>query len=200
MNRKISLFISIIFHPVFVNLLSLLLLFNLFPILEFTISTKNKFFYSFLIFITTGLFPLVVVGLLKIKDTNLSLFLNKKEERTIPYITTACWYLLDYIFCISRGAPHLFTSYLLACSCIVVAILIINISYKISIHSASLGALSAVLISSSQIANFDIRSLLAFLFMITGLTATARLFLNAHCEHQIYTGFLLGVTIMLLIL
>lgn len=200
MNRKISLFISSIFHPVFVNLLSLILLFLLFPFLQFAVSNNLKIIYISFIFITTGILPVIAVGVLKLMGKANTILLDDKEERTTPYIITACIYLFDYYFLIRFGAPQILIAYLLACSCIVVAILIINIYYKISIHSASLGGLTAVLISASQLANFDVRILLAIVFIIFGLTATARLFSNAHSPLQIYSGFILGLLIMIFIL
>jgi hypothetical protein len=200
MNRKISLFISSIFHPVFINLLSLILLFVLFPFLQIAISFSLKIFYILFIFITTGLLPVILVGVLKLLGKLNSVLLDDKDERTTPYIITACLYLFDYYFLMRFGAPHLLIAYLLACSCIVVAVLIINIYYKISIHSASLGALSAILIASSQMASFDIRILLALIILISGLTASARLFSNAHVPYQIYSGFFLGIVIMMFIL
>ena len=200
MNRKISLFISSVFHPVFVNLWSLISLFVLFPFLQYAVGYNLKTLYISFVFITTGILPVIAVGILKFMGKTNSVLLEDKDERTTPYIITSCIYLFDYYVFIRYGAPQILIAYLLACSCIVVAVLIINIYYKISIHSASLGALAAVLISASQIANFDVRILLAFVFLIFGLTASARLFSNAHTPQQTYTGFFLGLLIMVFIL
>lgn len=200
MNRKISLFISSVFHPVFVNLWSLILLFVLFPFLQYAVSNNLKIIYISFIFITTGIVPIIAVGVLKFVGKANTFMLDDKDERTTPYIITSCIYLFDYYLFIRFGAPQILIAYLLACSCVVVAVLIINIYYKISIHSASLGALAAVLISASQMANFDVRILLATTFFIFGLTATARLFSDAHSQLQIYSGFILGLIIMISIL
>ncbi len=200
MNRKLSLFISVLFHPVFVNLVSLLLLFTLFPFLHFAFSKGLKTFYILFIFITTGLIPVAIVGLLKLTEKVSSFLMDIREERTIPYIVTACIYLFDYYFCIYLHGPQLLTAYLLGSSCIVAAILIINLFDKISIHAASLGALAALVISAMPVMSFEGRILLSIVLVFTGLTATARLFLNAHVPHQVYSGFFLGLVIMLFIL
>jgi hypothetical protein len=200
MNRSVSLFISALFHPVFVNLFSLLLLFVLFPYLQYAVSDGLKTFYILFIFITTGLLPIVAVGILKLIGKASSVLLNNQEERTIPYIITASIYLFDYYFCLRIGSPQLINAYLLACASIVVAVLIINRFNKISIHAASLGALMAVIVSANHIANFDIRVVLSITIFFAGLTASARLFANAHVPQQLYTGFLLGLIIMLFIL
>ena len=168
--------------------------------MQIAVSNALKLFYILFIFITTGILPMIMVGVLKLMGKLNSILLDDKDDRTTPYIITACLYLFDYYFLLRFGAPHILIAYLLACSCIVVAVLIINIFYKISIHTASLGALIAVLISASQIADFDIRILLSIAIIIAGLTATARLLLNAHTPFQLYSGFAVGTIIMLLIL
>ncbi len=200
MSRKLSLFISILFHPVFVNLFSLLMLFVLFPYLQYVVSNTLKLFYILFIFITTGIFPVIAVGILKLMGKTSSVLLDEKEERTIPYIITACIYLFDYYFFLQFGAPALLNAYLLACASIVVLVLLVNKFNKISIHAASLGALMAVVISGLHVAHFDVRILLALIIFLSGLTASARLFANAHIPQQLYTGFLLGLSIMLFIL
>jgi hypothetical protein len=200
MNRRISLFISTLFHPVFVNLLSLLLLFILFPQLQFAISDRMKVFYILFIFTTTGLLPVLTVMLMKLIGKVSSFLLNDREDRTVPYIITASVYLFDYYFCSRIGSPVLLNAYLLACASIVVVVLIINLFNKISIHAASLGALLAVVVSAAYVAGMDIRLLLALIFVLSGLTASARLFAGAHMPHQLYTGLLLGFMVMLFLL
>ena len=98
MNRKFPLFISVIFHPVFVNLISLLLLFILFPFMQIAVSNALKLFYILFIFITTGILPMIIVGVLKLMGKLNSILLDDKDERTTPYIITACLYLFDYYF------------------------------------------------------------------------------------------------------
>jgi hypothetical protein len=196
MNRNFSLFISSIFHPVFVNLWSLISLFFLYPFLQYAVGYNLKLLYILFIFITTGIVPVIAVLILKSVGKLNTILLEDKDERTTPYIITSCIYLFDYYLFIRFGAPQILIAYLLACSCIVVAVLIINIYYKISIHSASLGAFVAVIFSASQVANFDVRIFLSLIFIAWGITASARLFSNAHTPLQIYTGFFLGILIM----
>lgn len=200
MSRKLSLFISVLFHPVFVNLLSLLLLFVLFPYLQFAIGDGLKTFYVLFIFITTGILPVLVVLTMKLLGKTSSIVLDNKDERTTPYLVTSSIYLFDYYLFLKMGAPQLLSAYLLACSSIVVLVLIINLADKISIHSASLGALTGVIISATHTATFDIRIVLVLVFIITGLTASARLFANSHKPYQLLAGYLLGLMMMIFIL
>jgi hypothetical protein len=200
MNKRVSFLISFIFHPVFVNLFSFVLLFVVFPYLQYVVSGRLQTFYILFVFITTGLIPALAVGLLKLMGRVNSVLLDNQEERTTPYIITAGIYLFDYYFFQRMSSPIILNGYLLACASIVVAVLIINRFYKISIHAASLGGLMGVAVSGLHTANFDIRILIAILFIITGLTASARLFAKSHIPQQVYAGFLLGLVIMIFIL
>lgn len=200
MNRKVALIISSIFHPVFINLISLLLLFVLFPVLQFGLSDNVKLIYILFIFVTTGILPLLIVLLMKVLGKISSLLIDNKDERTLPYIITSTIYLLNYYLFMKVGAPQIIVSYLLGCSTITVAVLIINLFYKISIHTSALGALSAVIVASVHQASFDIRLLLIIIFIITGITASARIYAESHNQQQLYMGFLTGTLIMFFIL
>jgi hypothetical protein len=200
MSRRLSLLISTVFHPVLINLASLLLLFVLFPFMQYGLNTRVKVFYVLFTFILTGLLPVVGVVILKLTGIAHSIMLETREERTTPYIITAMLYLFVYYFMARVGSPAILQAYLLGSASIVVVVLCINLFTKISIHTSSLGALMAVVISATQQAGFDIRILLAGIMIATGLTATARLFAGSHTPAQLYGGFLLGLVIMLFIL
>jgi hypothetical protein len=199
MNRTVSLILSIVFHPVLVNVLALWLLFQLFPGLAYAVHPKMKAFYMLFIFISAGLFPMawVLVGSL-INRT--SLYLDDKEERHVPYLITSAVYLADFYLSRKTNAPGLLSAYLLACSSITVAVLLSNFFYKISIHAASMGALTAVIASAIPYAVADLRLLLALSIAVSGLVLTARLFMNAHTLMQTLIGFGCGLVIMVLIL
>lgn len=200
MKRNLALLISGIFHPVFVNLLCLVSLLYLSPYLRFAVSAEAKLFYILFIFISTGIVPIVLVLLLTWMGRIQSVLLDVQQERNLPYLLTACLYLLDFYFFSQANTPALIKAYLLACASIVIAVAIINHFYKISIHAASLGALMGMLIAISQSAVIDIRWVLAILAIASGLTLSSRLHLKAHTHGQVYTGLLLGIVLFWVIL
>jgi hypothetical protein len=201
MNKSLSLIISSVFHPVFVNLMGLLSLFVLSPYLRLGVNENAKLFYILFIFISAGIVPVVMVLFLNMLGKVQSVLLEVQEERNIPYLITASIYLIDYYFLSqSQHTPALIRAYVLACACIVVAVVIVNHFYKISVHGASLGALTGVVISTSFFSTIDIRYLLAGVFIISGITLSARLFLFAHTFGQVISGWLLGFVIIYTIL
>jgi hypothetical protein len=200
MNRTVSLTISTIFHPVFVNLIGLLVLILLSPYLSMGITPNAQLFYVLFIFISAGVIPIVVVLLMKLLGKVQSILLNVQDERNIPYLVTASIYLFDFYFLSRIHTPSILRAYVLACACIVVAVVIINHFYKISIHGASLGALAAIVVSLAGFSMVDIRYVLLSVFVVSGITLSARLFLYAHNLGQVLSGWLLGFLVMYLIL
>lgn len=200
MGRSWAILLSVVFHPVFVNLASFVLVIQLTPYLEAGLTTEAKWFYILYAFISTGLIPLFVVVLRKALGLSNSIMLDSPDDRHVPYITTAITYLMGYYLFIRIGAPHIMQAYMLGSACIMVCILIINFYTKISAHATSLGAMLGVLIALSHYSLIDTRLLLPLVLVISGLTGSARLSLQAHTSFQLYAGFALGSFFMWLIM
>ncbi|MFA6262318.1 MAG: hypothetical protein WC760_12675 [Bacteroidia bacterium] len=200
MHPRAAQALSVVFHPVFVNSFSLLLLFLLFPSLRYGVHPAMKVFYWSVIFISTGIVPMAWVGVSRLLGKIDSILLPNSDDRNLPYILTASLYMLDFYLAGQWGASSLFRAYLLACSSVVVSVLIINQFTKISIHAASLGALAAVIHQSALVAGFDVRYLMIAALVISGLVLSARLWAESHTSTQVYLGFLVGFLWMVLML
>jgi hypothetical protein len=200
MNRTASISISALFHPVVVNMIGLIALVFLSPYLHMGLNPTARFFYIAFISVSAGVIPIMVVLIMKLLGRVKNIMLEIQDERNVPYLITACIYLFDYYFLSRIHTPALIRAYVLACACIVVAVVIINYAYKISIHAASLGALIAILANAAPFAMIDVRLLLAGAFVVAGITLSSRLFLLAHTNLQLLSGFLLGFVVMYLIL
>lgn len=200
MNRNVALGISGLFHPVFVNLFGLLAIIFLSPYLSLGLTPNAKFFYIAFMFVTAGILPILAVLVLRVLGKVQSVLLDVQDERNIPYLITASVYLFDYYFLSRMHTPSMLRAYILACACIVVAVVIINHFYKISVHGASLGALTAIILTLAQAPLFDLRYVLLLTFILSGITLSARLFLHAHTFRQVINGWMLGFVIMYLIL
>jgi len=86
---------------------------------------------------------------------------------------------------------------MLGATLLVLISLLINYFYKISLHMMALGGLLATLIGFSFLIHQDIRIYIFLIIFITGITGTVRLKLGAHTPSQIYSGFVLGTSVML---
>jgi hypothetical protein len=200
MGRAVALIISTIFHPVFINLLSTCILFAEFPQLYFGMPATHKLYYIAFIFITTSIIPMVIVALLRMSGRIKSIMLEERAERQRPYFFTLILYLFDAYYFSRAGAPMLIIYYLAACAVIVFVLLSVSFFYKMSIHAASLGSMIGMLIVGSKLSPVDIRMMLFFAFVITGLVGSARMFAGSHTSNQVYSGFAVGFLLMFFIL
>jgi hypothetical protein len=191
MNKNTQLVISTVFHPVFINIASLLLLFSLFPALA-AISYKSKSTVISVIISLTIIIPIVLVGFLKITNQITSIQLEDKKDRKWPFAVTGLGYIFSFYLLQKVGVSMLLLKFLLAGSGIVVCTAIINNFWKISVHMASLGALLGLLVIVNLNNYFDLRLAIAGVVLVSGLVASARLFANAHDLPQIIAGFALG--------
>ncbi len=197
MNRFLAKALSVIAHPVFMNLLCLYLLFDFFPQLAVGLPLKVQLFYVGFIFILSSLVPLLLVFALRLTGKVESIHLREKQERNLPYFFSIIMYVFIYYnFYKSASSPPFILSYLLACIVILFSVFIINFYTKISIHLATLGAAAGLLASAGFFGFLDVRYLLLIFILFSGLVASARLSLNAHLPTQIYTGFCLGFVCM----
>ncbi len=200
MSKITHNFISVLFHPAFVNLLNLFTLFFLFPQLHSGVPAKLKWFYLMFIFISTSIIPIILIFVLKISGRIKTIMLHDREERRIPYLLTIFIYGFDYYNFTKISATPIVLNYLLACMAVLTIIFIVNYFYKISIHTATLGSFLALLMVNYVNTGAELRPLISITFVMIGLVSSARLFANSHNLSQVYLGLIVGFIPMFLIL
>lgn len=75
----------------------------------------------------------------------------------------------------------------------VVALLFVFVNVKISLHMMGLGGFLFFIIGVSVYNRENSLTLIAFLIAVTGLTATSRLYMDAHNQRELAIGFSAGV-------
>ena len=192
--------ISYLFHPLLLPTLGLFLVFNLQAegIWLWLPSPEWKWFIYSLTALSTFLMPaLVALALYKMKFIS-SLEMQTKEERRIPYITSAIFYFAaSWLLMRWEVVPALIKAMMLGYTLLVVCTLAINVFWKISAHMVGIGGICGMMIAASFRLQADIHYVLIALFLVAGLVAFSRLRLNAHDPAQVYAGFLLGIFVQL---
>ena len=119
--------------------------------------------------------------------------LRLRHKRAVPYIISICSYLcLMHIFAITH-MPHFLMaivgiSLLIQCTCI-----IINIWWKVSMHSAGAGGVIGALIAYSAIFGFNPIWWLSLAIFVAGCVMTSRMLLRQHTLGQVLGGTLIGI-------
>ncbi len=193
MGSKTARFFSFIFHPLLIPTYAILILFNINSHYLHVLPFEYKLILLVFVFLFTFVLPAIsMVFLVKLKMVE-SLEMNSSKERPIPLIIVALFFYATYYIFNELPVDNIFTIFILGATLLVLISLMINYIYKISLHMMALGGLLATLIGFSFLIHQDIRLYIFLVIVISGITGTARLKLNAHTPSQIYTGFIIGV-------
>lgn len=212
--RLASHIISYLFHPIFIIIYSLLLIFISNPYV-FTIQNHvDKVIILTLITMLTVGFPLLAIFLIRFLGLNKDMNMTSQQERIIPLIITAMFYLWLYINIRSNTyVPLLFSSFVLGATFGIFISFFINNFSKISLHTVGMGGLVAMIfilymsygysdfiLNLGFIGMYRIHLSLCLILgiLLAGLVGTARLYITDHTKSDIYGGYLVGLASQLL--
>lgn len=190
--RQIALLISGIFHPILMPTMLCFLCFMMEPFELYHYSARVKGTILILVFLISGIMP-ILITIWHLGSKNLKrLMLQDKNDRDVPYITTAISLAtLFFFFKYSQLSDLIYLPLLGGCIAIVLAF-VINKFWKISAHAIGMGGAVALLWVLKDTFLQPIWIVLVILLLIAGLVGTARLYLNEHEPNQVLAGYLLG--------
>lgn len=152
-------------------------------------------FTILVVFVATGIIPVIIAVILKQLKVISSLHMPRREERTLPFLLTGLSYLVTiYLLSTVWNLPldPLIYQFMIGGALAIISGMFITISWKISVHMIGIGGVFGILVMLSkfgeQVKFYPIVSIL----IITGLIGYGRLNLKAHTIQQIIAGFLLG--------
>ena len=201
MLKSFAKLTSVLCHPL------LLMNFGLFSIMFWHPYFVSKFyetqFYTISMFVSinTLILPLLSVYLLKRFGLIDDFAMSNPKQRLLPYsimigivgLTMFQLYKIDY-----AGLPMWFMG---ACAISLMANVLINLKFTISTHGIGTGGLVALYAYISYTEHLLLFKLLLIGFvLVSGIVMWARLYLQAHTEKEVYTGFLLGFATTSLVL
>lgn len=198
MLERISKFVSIIFHPVLVPTFGALLLFHS----GFYYSMLNwelKRYIILVVFFSTGILPLLSIAILAL-NPKFNVAMEKSRDRIIPLLSSSVFYYLGSILLGRLKAYPIFKLFLIASVLVLIALLIISLKWKISMHMASVGGLTGALFAVCFKTGANPVWIILSVILISGVVGTARLALKKHNLQQLIAGYVLGFTILYFII
>lgn len=199
--KNIALIISFLLHPALLLTYACLFIFYVEPNTVYYIMTppETKWRVCLIMFLFSFLFPVSNIYVLYKLKRLPSLILSNRNERTIPYLITAMFYLgLFYLLKDVRIWDSL-KLFVVSASISIVLVALINLKYKISAHLVGLGGLLAFFTMISILIKFDFTYVYLIVIFLAGLTGFARLYLKEHTPTQIYLGFGLGFAVQVIL-
>lgn len=197
MEEKVARLISVLFHPLLMPTYASLLLFNIPSHFNFSLPENYRYLVPAFVFASTFLFSALIMLIYLKMGFVKSLAMKDRKERALPLITMAGIYYFTYHFLNQGPAPTLFNFFMLGTTALVLLSLLLNYFTKISIHMVAMGGIFGTFAGLAVGFHYDLRLLLFLLALAAGLTGFARLKLKAHTETQVYSGFGLGVLVMM---
>ncbi len=200
-NTILEKVISVLFHPLLMPSYTLIILFNSNTHYSYMPFEIKKLLYL-LVFLCTFLIPVSVIPFLINLKVISSIGMKNHRERIIPLLVSALSFCLAY-YLLNRLALSTigFVKIIILASAILIFIcLLISLKWKISAHLIGMGGLMASIFFYAVYFVADFTILLVIISIATGIIAYARLKLQVHNSAQIYSGFLLGFSGMLLTL
>ncbi len=183
--------ISVVFHPLFMPLYGLAIIYTAPTIMGFLPVAAKKLLFM-IIFMNNVVLPVVMLPLLKNRNLISSYSIDERNERIVPLVAVAILYTITSYIILRIHLPSFLKSFIFASTILVFVITIINLWWKISIHAVGAGSLVAVVAVLSAEMLVPLSGYLISSIIIGGLVLFARLQLNAHNPAQVWTGFFTG--------
>ncbi len=198
MSERISKFISIIFHPVLIPTLGFFLLFN--SGFYFSMLTwEAKRFVLLVVLFFTGILPMLSVAILAL-NSKFDISMENSRDRIIPLLSSSVFYYLGFVLLGRMKAFPVFKLFLVASVLVIIALLLISFKWKISNHMAAVGGVTGTIFALSFRSGVNPIFTILTVILISGLVGTARLVLKKHDLKQLTAGYILGFSVLYLVI
>ena len=120
-----------------------------------------------------------------------------RKERILPFVLITLYYgVITLLMAYKTPFPPIFAMIMLVVTVISLAVTIITVFWKVSVHSAAVSAVFGftlgVIYTGYQI---ELIGILCLVSLVVGLVMSARLFLNVHSPAQVWVGAAIGIMI-----
>ncbi|MBS4014117.1 MAG: hypothetical protein KGZ97_10245 [Bacteroidetes bacterium] len=190
---------SSVFHPLVVPTLGIFILFSLNTYISFSIPSVSQRIILLIVIFNTAIAPVVSIFMLKRMKIVKSILLESRAERIIPVFITGLFYFFTFWVLKQAQLPFIIYFFILSATIIIFLVLIITFHWKISIHMTSIGGLTGFLVSASMILKTEIPIIIISAIIISGLLGYSRIKLKAHTPTEIYAGFILGFSLIIIL-
>jgi hypothetical protein len=183
--------ISVIFHPLFMPVYGILIIFSaptLFGYLPFNVKKL-----LFLIILINNVFlPFSLLPFFRYRNIITTWSIEKRGERVIPLLTITILYLATAYIIFRFPIPSFLKSFVFASFFLSLIVTVVNFWWKISVHAVGAGALTALVLILSMKMYTPLTGYLILVIISTGLVLSSRLRLNVHNPQQVWIGLLSG--------
>lgn len=183
--------LSVAFHPIFMPLYGLLIIYSSPTLLSFIPSGLKRMI--FILAVTNNvMLPLALAAVLWARGAITTFNARDRNERVLLLSFALLMYTLSAGLLMKMQVPLLFRAYFISLAIVTLISLVITSFYMISLHAAGIGGLIALIVF--MILLYDIRTVwqLVTVTLVGGAVMSSRLYLNGHTPTEVWTGLFTG--------
>ncbi len=190
MLKILSKTVSYLLHPALMPIIGIFIIFTSTHLMLLPI--QGKIAILKVVAVCTILLPLSVLPLMYYHKRISNIEVSARNERLLPVFISVVFYFTAYYALSKMGAPRIINQFILSAFVSLALAGIIHFKWKISLHMIGMGGLIALVSAISFLYKTPIQFYLVSLILLTGVSGSARLYLEEHTQEQIYSGFLVG--------
>ncbi len=190
--KQLTQTISILFHPIFMPLIGIYILINA-GLMEtsFPQEYQKSLYLIFALF--SILLPVSFLPLLYYWRIIKSFEITDRRERFIPLIFTSASLVFLNIMLNRIFQVKIINAYTFSIAAASILILFMNFILKISLHTTGLGGITGLVLLLAFNYHVNMFVILLITVLVSGVVSSVRLYIKAHSQLEIYSGYFLGL-------
>jgi len=182
---------SVVFHPLLMLVYGMAIIFSA-PTLFGYLPVQIKKLMFLIVLVNNVFLPVSLLPFFMHRGIISSWTVNERKERTIPLILTTLLYGVTSYIIFRYQIPLFLKSYIFSAFFLSLIVTLINLWWKISLHSVGAGALLGIVLILSLRTHTSLVEYLILVIITGGLVLSSRLKLNYHNPQQVWLGYLTG--------
>jgi hypothetical protein len=191
--------LSVIFHPLLMLLYGLAIIFSA-PTLFGYLPVEVKKLMLLIVLVNNVFLPMSLLPFFMHRHIISSWTINERKERTIPLIITTLLYGVTSFIIFRYQIPLFLKCYVFSAFFLSLIVTVVNLWWKISLHSVGAGALLGIVLLLSYRTHTPLIGYLILVILTGGLVLSSRLRLNYHNPQQVWLGFLSGFLVLIVLM
>jgi hypothetical protein len=192
--KRAAEILSVIFHPLFIPLYGLLIIYSSPTLLSF-IPLQVKRMILVLVMANNVLLPISLAIVLYARGAIASLRARGRSERVLLLTFALLMYSLTAFVLLRIQVPSLFKAYLVSIAVVTLVTLLITVKYQISMHAIGFGGLLVLVIFMIALYHISMVWQLFAVVLAGGAVMSSRIYLEDHSPAEVWSGLFTGASV-----
>lgn len=197
MEQRIATVLSRIFNPLMMVIIFMVVMLNVRFYFSSSIPVNARWMILGLTLITTLIIPALLTNILRVLLKN-RVVINGRDARLLPLAISAAFYLFTYHLFDRINLSPIFNLFILGMASLAVISMLWILFRNVSIYMVGAGALAGGFTGIHLTLHVNLIFLIILALIVGGLTGYSRLKLGRHKPVDIYTGYIIGMAVMLM--